>query len=281
MSNLKFVKMHGTGNDFIIINNLIDMVPSPENLAVRLCERHTGIGGDGLILILPAEKESNDYKMRIFNPDGSEAEMCGNGIRCFVHYLYSENISDKKYFRIETKAGLIKPEIIKNANKTSLIRVNMGKPQFAVDKIPVKLNSGTNYVHNHPLNIENNTFEINCVSMGNPHTVIFAPNIDDIDLIKWGKKIENHFLFPEKTNVEFVEILDKSNIKVRVWERGAGITLACGTGACASVAAGIKNNLLNDKVTVRLPGGELFINWAEENIFMTGPAKTVFKGEIA
>jgi len=280
MNNIDFVKMHGTGNDFIMLNRLDDKISISLKIARELCDRHTGIGGDGLIFILPAENKNNDYKMRIFNSDGSEAEMCGNGIRCFTHYLISENITDKKKLKIETKAGLIKPEIIKTEGNSSLVRVNMGRPQFEPDKIPALIKSNINYIHDYKLNIDNNIFKINCVSMGNPHTIIFTNNIKDINLNKWGKKIENHPMFPEKTNVEFVEIYDNTRIKVRVWERGAGITLACGTGACATVASGIKNNLLDKKVTVHLPGGDLFIDWSGDNIYMTGPARSIFKGKI-
>ncbi len=279
MNNIDFVKMHGTGNDFIMLNKLDENISNPQEMAIKLCNRHTGIGGDGLIFILAAENKSNDYKMRIFNSDGSEAEMCGNGIRCFAHYLLSENITSKKQLKIETKAGLIKPEIIKTEGSSSLVRVNMGNPQFKADKIPALINNNLEYINNYKLNIDNNIFKINCVSMGNPHTIIFTNNIKDINLTKWGKKIENHPMFPEKTNVEFVEIYDKSRIKVRVWERGAGITLACGTGACATVAAGVRNNILDKRVTVHLPGGDLFIDWSGDNIYMTGPARSIFKGK--
>ena len=280
MDNLEFVKMHGAGNDFIMINCLKNKVSISGKLTKKLCNRHKGIGADGIISILPAENNNNDFKMRIFNSDGSEAEMCGNGIRCFAYYLYSQNITTQKKLNVETKAGIIKPEIKSDNNKNGLVRVNMGQPKFKAEQIPAIVKDDTDYIQDYKLQVNGNTFTINCVSMGNPHSIIFNKKIDNLNLRKWGKKIENHPMFPEKTNVEFVQIYDRSNINIKVWERGAGITMACGTGACASVAAGIKNNLLDSRVKVSLPGGDLFIDWSSEDIFMTGPAKIVFSGKI-
>jgi len=295
--------MQGTGNDFILINQLQNKnITNYKKAAITLCENHFGIGADGLIILLSPENKENDYKMRIFNADGSEAEMCGNGIRCFAHYIYSKNFSGKKTLNIETGAGIIKPEIIHNNKHTGKIKVNMGSPEFRADKIPVLINHNTDsgiqvksdsstelkskadtIINDYPIKVGDKKFEINCVSMGNPHTIIFVNNLEAIELKKWGKIIENMNIFPEKTNVEFVKIIDQNKIKMKVWERGSGITLACGTGACASVVAGIKKELLNNKVEVQLPGGKLWIEWSGQKndpVKMIGPAVTVFEGEI-
>ncbi|MDI3547597.1 MAG: diaminopimelate epimerase [Halanaerobiales bacterium] len=277
---LNFTKMHGTGNDFIVIDGFRYKIKNYRQLAIDLCKRHFGIGGDGLIIILPPESKENDFRMRIFNADGSEAEMCGNGIRCFSHYLREKNLTGKDILRVETLAGIITPEVISGNRKTSQIRVNMGKPKFKPAEIPVDLDTDAEYIQEHKLPVNDKTFQINCVSMGNPHTIIFREDIDQIPLAEWGKEIENHPAFPEKTNVEFIRIIDRSEIAMRVWERGSGITLACGTGASASVVAGIKNNYLDEKVVVHLPGGDLVIEWSGDDVFMTGPAETVFNGAI-
>ena len=279
---MNFTKIQGTGNDFILINCLQNnKITDFHKTAHNLCDRHFGIGGDGLIVILPPQKNMNDYQMRIFNNDGSEAEMCGNGIRCFAHYLYTNKITDKKKLNIETKAGIIKPQIINHRNNSSIIKVNMNQPEFALEKIPIKVNdSHLEFINDYEVTLKKHKFKINCVSMGNPHTIIFTDNVDKYELDLWGKKIENHKLFPEKTNVEFVEIISRDEIKMKVWERGTGITLACGTGASASVVAGIKKGYLADKVLVHLPGGDLVIEWSGEDVFMTGPSKEVFTGEV-
>lgn len=281
---LEFSKMHGTGNDFILINTYRE--EKIENtmyskLATKLCRRHFSIGADGLILVLPPEKSSADYKMRIFNSDGSEAEMCGNGIRCFAHFLLREKITVKENLKIETLAGLIKPKIL-GGNKNKLqVKVNMGKPRFSPEDIPVKL-SEKKRVKDHPLIINSQEFKINCVSMGNPHAIIFKNNLDSLNISDIGSQIENHELFPEKTNVEFIELINPGEVNMKVWERGSGITLACGTGACASVAAGIKNGLLEKEVIVHLQGGDLKIKWASEksDIYMTGPSQFSYEGKV-
>ncbi|MFW6264646.1 MAG: diaminopimelate epimerase [Bacillota bacterium] len=279
---INFTKMHGAGNDFVLIdslhNSFHNSIESISKLAIRICDRHTGIGGDGIILVLPVENKENDFRMRIFNSDGSEAEMCGNGIRCFTHFLREELMSKKNTFRIETRAGIIQPEIISYNNKESQVKVNMGIPRFRNQEIPVLLDE--EYIKNYDLLIDDQKIKINCVSMGNPHTIIFVKNLDSTPVIELGKKIENHKIFPEKTNVEFIEVLNRNEILMKVWERGAGLTLACGTGACAAVVAGINNNLLNQEVLVHLPGGDLNIEWYGKDVFMTGPAEQVFKGEI-
>ncbi len=277
--SLKFTKMHGTGNDFIMINGLKNDIETYSDLAINLCDRHFGIGADGIIIILAANENNNDYRMRIFNSDGTEAEMCGNGIRCFAHYLYNKNLIDRKKLNIETLAGIIKPEIIDTSKKNSKIKVDMGYPEFATAKIPVDVEDD-DFISDYKITIEDKNFSASFVSMGNPHTIFFLDEIMNIPLEKWGSKIENLKIFPEKTNVEFIKILNKNEIEMKVWERGTGITLACGTGASAAVVSGIKKGLLGEKVKVYLPGGELEIEWHGENVYMTGPAETVFTGEF-
>lgn len=281
---ISFTKMHGTGNDFILINDYQKKnikSTSYNNLAKELCQRHFNVGADGMILVLPPEKSMADFKMRIFNSDGSEAEMCGNGIRCFSHFLHLERLTEKEKLKIETLAGIIKPEILEGKENKKQVKVNMGKPLFQPSEIPINIEDKKR-IYNYPLSIDKREFKINCVSMGNPHTVIFGEDPTTLNISEVGKKIEQHELFPEKTNVEFIEIINSSEINMKVWERGSGITLACGTGACAAVAAGIKNGLLEKNVTVHLPGGDLQIQWAseEENIYMTGPSQFVYEGKI-
>ncbi|MFW6281845.1 MAG: diaminopimelate epimerase, partial [bacterium] len=280
MSQINFIKMQGTGNDFIMVNGYNYSFNNLSDIVKRVCNRHFGIGGDGLILLLPPEDIKNDYKMRIFNSNGSEAEMCGNGIRCIAHFIIENDINNKKSYKIETLAGLITPEIIEYNKRKSMVKVNMGIPVFDSENIPININEPKEYIENYKLEINDNIYKINCVSMGNPHSIIFVDNIRMYNLKEIGPLIENNPIFPEKTNVEFIEIINKNEIKMKVWERGVGITLACGTGATASVVAGIKNNLLNDNVLVHLPGGDLQIEWNGGSAFMTGPAETIFKGSI-
>ena len=268
---IEFTKMHGLGNDYIYIdrtnskNNILRERDLPR-VARYLSNRHFGIGGDGIILV----EKSNiaDFKMRIFNSDGSEAEMCGNGIRCFGKYVYEKGLIEKENINIETLAGIKKVKLIKNNdNKIEKIEVNMGIPRIYM-KIDLK--------------ILDKNLKIIPISMGNPHAVIFVDNIEKIDIDKYGPAIENNKYFPRKTNVEFVEILDRNLVKMRVWERGAKETYACGTGACAAVVAGNVNNLNKKQVKVLLKGGELEISWNKETkeIYMTGIATKVFEGKI-
>ena len=268
---IEFTKMHGLGNDYIYIDmtnkqkNNIEENELPK-IARFLSNRHFGIGGDGIILI--EKSEIADFKMRIFNSDGTEAEMCGNGIRCFAKYIYENGLTKRENLKIETLAGIKEIKLIKNdKNKIEKIEVNMGIPKIE-EKIRLK--------------ILDKEFEITNISMGNPHAVIFVDNVEKVDLEKYGPAIENNKYFPNRTNVEFVEILDKNLVKMRVWERGAKETYACGTGACATVVAGYINNLNKRKVKVLLKGGELEINWKEKTneIYMTGIATEVFKGKI-
>ena len=268
---INFTKMHGLGNDYIYIeaikgNHQIDEEKNIQKIVRYLSDRHFGIGGDGVIFI---EKGKNaDFKMRMFNSDGSEAEMCGNGIRCFAKYVYDEGFTQKEIIKIETLAGIKEITFIKDKqNRIEKVKVNMGIPQIEEKK---------------HLSLFDENIEINVISMGNPHAIIFVDNVEHIDIEKYGPVIENHEIFPDKTNVEFVQILDKNLIKMRVWERGAGETLACGTGACASVVAGVINNLTRRKVKTLLTGGELEIEWEKETneIYMTGIATKVFEGKI-
>lgn len=273
---MKFVKMEGLGNDFIVThglteeeyNGVVQKVP-------RLCDRRKGIGADGIIIVLPFQSSDTDYRMRYFNADGGEAEMCGNGIRCFALYLNETGLSDKKEFAIETLAGVIKTKRVGED-----VCVDMGAPVLDAEKIPAKKKSGQ--VIMEPIPIEKREFRITAVSMGNPHAVIYADKLSDDLVLGYGPKLENHPFFPKKTNVEFIKVLSEDEIEMRVYERGCGETMACGTGACAAVVAGVLNKKHNNKVTVHLLGGDLLIEWdgnPDHSVFMTGPAKVVFKGE--
>ena len=282
---INFVKMHGLGNDFILIDCLSKLLGDSSflsYLAKKLCDRNFGIGADGLILILPSSQA--DLRMRIFNFDGSEAQMCGNGIRCFAKYAYENKLISKNKFAVETLAGIITPELIfqvlKN-KKVLRIKVNMGTPKLRRREIPMN-GEDTPTVIDETLKINpEQTFKITCVSMGNPHCITFVNDVQSISVDEIGPKIENHPLFPEKTNVEFIQVLNKQEINFRVWERGVGETLACGTGACAALVAAVLNNKTDRKATIHLPGGDLDIQWANDgNIYMAGPAELVFKGEM-
>lgn len=282
---INFVKMHGLGNDFILIDCLSKLLGDSSflsYLAKKLCDRNFGIGADGLILILPSSQA--DLRMRIFNFDGSEAQMCGNGIRCFAKYAYENKLISKNKFAVETLAGIITPELIfqvlKN-KKVLRIKVNMGTPKLRRREIPMN-GEDTPTVIDETLKINpEQTFKITCVSMGNPHCITFVNDVQSISVEEIGPKIENHSLFPEKTNVEFIQVLNKQEINFRVWERGVGETLACGTGACAALVAAVLNNKTDRKATIHLPGGDLDILWADDGyIYMTGPAELVFRGEM-
>ncbi len=273
---MRFLKMHGLGNDYIYVNCLNQKLNSPSKYAKLWSDRHFGIGSDGLVLILPSSKA--DFRMSIYNADGSEAEMCGNAIRCVAKYLYESNITDKKILSIETLSGIkdlyldIENDIVKT------VKVNMGIPIFDCSHIPVNLNQDK--AINFPLSINNFTYSISCVSVGNPHAVLFMDDdLNNLEIKNIGKAIENNNLFPKRINVEFVNIIDENNIKIRVWERGAGETLACGTGACAAVVCAVENGYTKNKVNVHLLGGDLFVEW-NDYIYMTGTATKVFKGEI-
>ena len=279
---IDFIKMHGLGNDFILIdciNKSLGDSSFLSYLAKKLCDRNFGIGADGLILILPSSKA--DLRMRIINSDGTEAQMCGNGIRCFAKYAYENKLISKNIFAVETLAGIITPKLIFQDKEISGIKVDMGTPKLKRREIPME-GEDTSTVVDEVLKINTEqTFKITCVSMGNPHCIIFVNDVQSIPIDEIGPKIENHPLFPEKTNVEFIQVLNRKEINFRVWERGVGETLACGTGACAALVAAVLNKKTDRKATIHLPGGDLDIHWADnEHIYMTGPAELVFKGEM-
>ena len=278
MPNIKFTKMNGLGNDFVILDysEFQKTKLSPNKLAQKLCNRNFSIGADGLIIVNP-DTDKADISWIFYNSDGSVAQMCGNGMRCFSRYVYDNKIIDKKEFSVETKAGIIVPKIISENE----VCVNMGIPILEPNKIPCKTKANLNI----PYTLNNKDFLLNTVSMGNPHCVIFVEKDSKELAYKYGSIIENDKLFPEKTNVEFVEILSKDEVAINVWERGCGITSACGTGACATVVAGILNGYLNNSIKVNLPGGTLKIEWngnstdIKHSVFMTGRADYSFFGE--
>ena len=274
---ITFVKMHGAGNDYIFVDCFKNAVEQPEKLAVNISDRHFGVGSDGLVLILPSEIA--DCKMRIFNADGSEAKMCGNAIRCVGKYFYENIDNQKDIIKIDTLSGIKILELFVENKIVNEVRVDMGKADFTAKNIPIICKSDT-YI-NSPIEIDGKEFIITAVSIGNPHAVVFCENVDEIPLAMLGSKFEHHAIFPERVNTEFVQIVDNQTIKMRVWESGSGETMACGTGACASAAAAIKNNLLNfdTEICVQLKGGEIFINCKKDyNIFMRGNAVEVFRG---
>jgi diaminopimelate epimerase len=275
---IKFTKMHGTGNDYIYINTLKEKISNPKKLAVKMCDRHFGIGSDGLILILPSK--SSDFRMRIFNPDGSEAEMCGNGIRAFGKYIYEKGLTKKKDLVVETNAGTRQLSLKIKSGKVHTIVINMGEPILRREKIPMIGKPGIVVDELLPLD-DGTRFNITSVSMGNPHVVIFVEDIHRFPVEKYGPEIERHTLFPNKTNVEFVQILNAGEIEQRTWERGAGETLSCGTGAAAATVACILNKKTGRRITVHLRGGDLQTEWDDTSncVFLSGPALEVFEGQ--
>ena len=276
---MEFTKMHGLGNDFVILNCLEETVTNPSELAQNMCDRNFGIGADGLVLVLPSDVEEADFRMRIFNPDGSEPEMCGNAIRCFAKYLYERGLTTKTDLNVETLAGIIKPKLILEDGEVELVKVDMGQPRLKRSEIPMKGEESKQIVQE-PLYVDGEEFKVTCVSMGNPHCVIFVDDAEEAPVRELGPKIETHDLFPEDINVEFIEVMNEEELKMRVWERGAGVTLACGTGACGSTVAAILNDFTEQKVTVHLLGGDLVIEWADDNhVYMSGPATEVFTGD--
>lgn len=275
---LKFTKMHGCGNDYIYFNCFNQIINNPSALSVKLSNRRYGIGSDGIILICPSK--TADAKMRMFNLDGSEGKMCGNGIRCVGKYLYDNDIAKKSEISVETLSGIKTLKVTENNGKAELLTVNMGKPELRAEKIPVNLS--LNRVIDYRTVFGGKNYNITCVSMGNPHCVVFCNDINSIDIEKIGPAFENSELFPEKVNTEFVEIVDKNVLNMRVWERGSGETLACGTGASAAVVAAVLNGFCskNKDITVNLKGGTLTINYADEAVYMTGSAEKVFEGVV-
>jgi diaminopimelate epimerase len=272
---MRFWKYHGLGNDFIILNNIENKTPMDGNTAEKLCHRGFGIGADGVILV--EQSTQADVKMIIYNSDGSRPEMCGNGIRCFAKHVYDEGIVKKSNIVVETDAGIMDIEIKADNAFAKAMVVNMGQPDFLAAKVPVIINKSE--AINYEIDIEGFKYKITSMLMGVPHTVVFVDSIEDEVMMHLGKLIENSEYFPKKTNVNFVKVLDRENIILRTWERGAGYTYACGTGACASVAASIVNNLTQEKVKVQLRGGDLVIHWKNRgDIYMEGPATKVFEG---
>ena len=275
---IKFTKMHGLGNDYVYMDAIHQKIENESSLAKFVSNRHFGIGSDGLILICTSQIA--DFKMRMFNSDGSEAEMCGNGIRCVGKFVYDKGLTNKENITIETLAGIKQLKLNIKDGKVLTVKVDMGEPILEAEKIPVKSNEFP--VKNLKLKALDKEFIFTCVSMGNPHAITIVKNVDNFDVQKYGSIIEIDNIFPKKTNVEFIEIKDRKNIKMRVWERGAGETLACGTGACATAVACNLNGLTDKNVKVELLGGTLEIEWNKEDnhIYMTGPAVTVFEGEL-
>ena len=276
---MKFTKMQGAGNDYVYVNCFVEQLDDPAAVAVKVSNRNFGIGSDGLILILPSAVA--DVRMRMFNSDGSESEMCGNGIRCVAKYAFDHGIVAKKEISAETGAGILTLQLVTGADgKVEKVRVNMGPPRLTRSEIPM-LGNPQDRVVAEPLNILHSSFQITCASMGNPHCVIFVDDVAGFQVEKYGPLIENHELFPRRTNVEFVQVLSRTEVRQRTWERGAGETLACGTGSSAVTAACVLNGLTEKKILNHLSGGDLEMEWGDDgNIYMTGPAVEVFSGEI-
>lgn len=272
--------MHGIGNDYIYVNCFEERVENPSELAVRLSDRHFGIGSDGLILIRPSK--TADFEMEMYNADGSRGEMCGNGIRCVGKYVYDRGLTDKTRILVETLGGVRQLDLTVEQGTVSLVRVDMGSPEFAVEKIPAAVD--VKEVICQPMTVNGAKYAVTCVSMGNPHCVTFLDeDVTGLALGEIGPVFERHAWFPQRINTEFVNVLDGQTIRMRVWERGSGETMACGTGACAAAVAAAVNGLCGEDVTVRLLGGELNVKWDRKanQVFLTGPAETVFEGEIS
>lgn len=274
---MRFTKMHGIGNDYVYVNCLEETVDNPSETAIAVSDRHKGIGSDGLVLI--KSSEIADFTMEMYNADGSQSQMCGNAIRCVGKYVYENGLTDKTDISIETLAGIKYLNLTVENGTVTIVRVNMGAPILVPVQIPVKLD-GDNVV-NRPVVIGDKEYNITCVSMGNPHCITYREDVLSLDIEKIGPVFENSPVFPERVNAEFVKVIDRNTLQMRVWERGTGETMACGTGACAVAVASILNGLCNDTVTVKLLGGDLQITWdREENVvYMTGSATTVFTGE--
>ncbi len=275
---MKFTKMHGIGNDYVYVNCLKERVADPARTARLVSDRHFGIGSDGLILIEPSEKA--DFTMTMYNADGSQGAMCGNGIRCVGKYVYDHGLTNQEHVRIETISGIKELDLTVREGKVELVRVNMGSPRLEAAQIPI-LTQEKEAV-NLPIEVDGETYGITGVSMGNPHAVVYLEDLDNLDIETLGPKFENHQCFPDRINTEFCKVLDEHNLQMRVWERGSGETLACGTGACAAAVSSIINGYTKEQVNVKLLGGSLQIYWDRENnlVYMTGPAEEVFHGEI-
>ena len=275
---MRFTKMHGCGNDYVYVNLFEEEVADPSAVSVQVSDRHFGIGSDGLITIGPSEVA--DFRMRIYNADGSEAEMCGNGIRCVAKYVYDHKLTDKTEISVESGAGIKYLTLYVEEGTVQQVRVDMGEPILEPAQIPVV--SDRQRVIDEPIMVDGKEWRMTCVSMGNPHAVVFVDDVKEFPLEQIGPKFENHERFPKRTNTEFVEIISRTEASMRVWERGSAETWACGTGTCATVMACILNGLTDHKVLVHLRGGDLTIEYDEKtnHVFMTGPATEVFSGEI-
>lgn len=275
---MKFTKMHGLGNDYVYVNCLKEKIENPPEMAVKVSDRHFGIGSDGLIMINPSDQA--DFEMEMYNSDGSRAEMCGNGIRCVAKYVYDYGLTDKTSISVETLGGIKYLDLTVENGKVSLVKVDMGQPILKPEDIPVKADG--EMAVDEPITVDGKEYKMTCVSMGNPHAVVFIDqDVREFPLETIGPKFENHERFPRRTNTEFVRVLDRNTVEMRVWERGAGETLACGTGACAVGVSCILNGFTEDELTVKLLGGDLHIKWDREadRVYMTGPATTVYDGE--
>ncbi|KRE72368.1 diaminopimelate epimerase [Paenibacillus sp. Soil750] len=276
---MNFTKMHGLGNDFIVVAGEKELPAGADQLAIQLCNRFFSIGADGVVFILPSEKA--DFQMRIINSDGSEAEQCGNAIRCVSKYVYDHKLIDATEITIETiGAGVQKVQVHVHDGRVVTARVDMGEPILQGLQVPTTVDADE--VIDYPIEVEGTSFRFTAVSMGNPHCVIYVEDAVNFDLATWGPKLEAHPMFPRKINVEFATVRDRAYTDMRVWERGAGPTLACGTGACATLVSSVLNGLSDREATVSLKGGDLFIEWLEEDnhVYMTGPAEEVFTGKL-
>ena len=275
---MKFTKMQGIGNDYVYVNCLQETIENPSELAKKISDRHYGVGSDGLIMINPSDKA--DFEMEMYNADGSRGEMCGNGIRCVAKYVYDYGLTDKTSISVETLAGIKYLDLTVEDGKVVLVKVDMGKPMLRPEEVPVV--SEKEEVIDEPITVDGQEYRMTCVSMGNPHAVVYIDQDEkEFPLETVGVKFENHERFPKRVNTEFVNVLDRHTAQMRVWERGSGETLACGTGACAVAVACALNGLTEDEVTVKLLGGDLQIKWDREKntVYMTGPAEVVFDGE--
>lgn len=274
----KFTKMHGCGNDYVYVNGFTETIENPEQAAIFVSDRHKGIGSDGLIMILPSDVA--DFKMKMYNADGSEGAMCGNGVRCIAKYVYDYGLTDKTTVSLETNAGIKQLYLTVENGKVSMVRVDMGHPILTAKEIPVVAES--EQVIDAPIEVGGISYHMTCVSMGNPHAVVFVPDTEQLPLHEIGPLFEYHKAFPDRVNTEFVQILDRKNVNMRVWERGSGETLACGTGTCATVVACVLNDLTENEITVHLRGGDIIVSYDRNTdvVTMTGPATVVFDGEI-
>ena len=275
---MKFTKMQGCGNDYVYINGFTEKIGDKPAFVRAVSDRHFGVGGDGAIFINPSEEA--DFEMEMYNADGTRAEMCGNGIRCVAKYVYDKGLTDREQISIVSFGNVKYVDLYVENGLVRSVKVNMGAPVLEAKKVPVK--SAMERSVDEPITVNGKEYTLTCVSMGNPHAVVFMENIAELDIASIGPLFENHEVFPNRTNTEFVEVVDRTHVNMRVWERGTGETLACGTGCCATVAACVLNGLTEDEVTVRVLGGEIDIRWDRNKnlIYMTGPAETVFEGEF-